>query len=164
MGKKKKGTEIDLPVESSRPHRPTISTHREKVNHLSKWKSGRNRNARFKPSIPLRHRFPGPGHIFLQRRSQVPGYRNHWLACRAESSVRLISVQIPQSPTNRIQFLAPKFWQAWGCITTSVMISEVLFGYFLFKEKVTDAPTLKQVASLLPEQTMLLPLSQPTDV
>ncbi len=29
----------------------------------------------------------------------------------------------------------------------SVMISEVLFGYFLFKEKVTDAIALNQVAS-----------------
>jgi hypothetical protein len=27
------------------------------------------------------------------------------------------------------------------------MISEVLFGYFLFEEKVTDAPTFKQAAS-----------------
>jgi hypothetical protein len=36
-----------------------------------------------------------------------------------------------------------------GGTSTCVMISEVLFGYFLFKEKVTDASALKQVASLL---------------
>ncbi|MBF8294889.1 MAG: hypothetical protein HW389_1434, partial [Bacteroidetes bacterium] len=29
-----------------------------------------------------------------------------------------------------------------GGISTCVMISEVLFGYFLFKEKVTDASKL----------------------
>jgi hypothetical protein len=42
----KKGTEIELRVESRRPHRPTISTNREKVNHLSECEFGRNRNAR----------------------------------------------------------------------------------------------------------------------
>ena len=36
-----------------------------------------------------------------------------------------------------------------GGTSTCVMISEVLFGYFLFEEKVTDASALKQVASLL---------------
>jgi hypothetical protein len=39
-------------------------------------------------------------------------------------------MQIPDIPAVRIQRLAPKFWQAGGCITMSVMISEVLFGYF----------------------------------
>jgi hypothetical protein len=38
--------------------------------------------------------------------------------------------------------------QARGRTTTSVMISEVLFGYFLFKEKVTYASALDKVASL----------------
>ncbi|MDP2884561.1 MAG: hypothetical protein Q8P51_06030 [Ignavibacteria bacterium] len=31
MGEKKKGTEIEPPVESRRPYKPTISTHRESV-------------------------------------------------------------------------------------------------------------------------------------
>jgi hypothetical protein len=35
-------------------------------------------------------------------------------------------------------------------MTASVMISEVLFGYFLFKEKVTDAPLHEQDASHFP--------------
>jgi hypothetical protein len=38
-----------------------------------------------------------------------------------------------------------------GGILTRVMISEVLFGYFLFEEKVTDATALYQVASHSPE-------------
>ncbi len=38
----------------------------------------------------------------------------------------------------------------------SVMISELLFGYFLFKEKVTDAPSLKQVASDRRNRTTVL--------
>jgi len=35
------------------------------------------------------------------------------------------------------------------------MISEVLFGYFLFKEKVTDAQVHHQVASLSSERSIL---------
>jgi hypothetical protein len=37
---------------------------------------------------------------------------------------------------------------SWGHLQC-VENSEVLFGYFLFKEKVTDAPALQRVASLL---------------
>jgi len=36
MGEKKKGTEIELPVESRRPHKPTISTHRGKTDSESR--------------------------------------------------------------------------------------------------------------------------------
>jgi len=36
-GEKKKGTEIELPVEIRRPHKPTISTHREKVDSESRY-------------------------------------------------------------------------------------------------------------------------------
>ena len=85
--------------------------------------------------------------MLLQSASQALSYRNHRQVRRAESPVRSISVHIPRPQLSSNYLLAPKFWQAGGCITTSVMISEVLFGYFLFKEKVTDAPRLKQAAS-----------------
>jgi hypothetical protein len=46
---------------------------------------------------------------------------------------------------------APEFRIAGRGVITCVTISEVLFGYFLFKEKVTDASALYQVASQFPE-------------
>jgi len=42
----------------------------------------------------------------------------------------------------------------WGHLQR-VENSEVLFGYFLFKEKVTDAPAFQRVASLLLELSVL---------
>ena len=60
----------------------------------------------------------------------------------------LISVRIPNISPTSLQLHAPKLRQVSKGVTTSVMISEVLFGYFLFKEKVTDASELHQVASL----------------
>jgi hypothetical protein len=64
---------------------------------------------------------------------------------------RSISVQTPNIQAGFAQLYAPKFRQAGGRFTTSAMISEVLFGYFLFEEKVTDATALYQVASHSPE-------------
>jgi hypothetical protein len=151
MGKKKKGTEIEPPVESRRPHRLTISTLREKVDLQVKCNWVEIETHGFSRPSHTAIDFRGRGHFFLQRTSRAPSCRNHRQVHEAASSVWLISVQAPKIQAVSTHFLAPKFWQAGGCITTGVMISEVLFGYFLFKEKVTDATTLKQVASLLHE-------------
>ena len=71
--------------------------------------------------------FRGRWQIVLQSMFQAPSYRNHRQVRGAESSVRLISVQISKIPAVRIRLLAPKLWQAGGCVITGVMISEVLF-------------------------------------
>ncbi len=69
MGKKKKGTEIELPVENRQPHRPTISTNREKVNHSSMCGRVEIATDGFSRPSHTAIDFRGYGHMFLQRTS-----------------------------------------------------------------------------------------------
>ena len=71
MGKKKKGTEIDLPAESHQPHKPTISTHRENVYSDSSYGRVEIETHGFSRPSHTAIDFRGRGHMFLQRTSQI---------------------------------------------------------------------------------------------